>query len=455
MVDAKFYYNSVASLNIYTVRQHEQHHRQRHMKQHKYSKQQNYQRQLQPERQKLPGQPEQKQKQQWQHQQKQKQPRQRRRDMQLYYGNKRSSRIDSSLSTARRTLMICAMVCLLTINLPTSDAFRIMDWVDGETPKQFKNGDCAEVLSLSEISELRVREIKYKLQRKHGYGSDEVYRILDKKELVNKLAFEEHKICEMEGEWKKKVMVRRSIFMAFVCVVLVMFWPLFKHVWEVACVNFVVYTDRKIHEIGRCRDLKSYKGAFGILLMSLVECLKSWLTLSVILSWVMTSKYFFPIPSISVRPAAILAGASGMGSGNNPLAGYGINVGPMVITFCLRFLNSRIERWLGRVLSEASKRQNRERKEARIAREWMASQDAKQERKAARATRRAEREARRQAAEAAAPDPITSTVNGVTSQMENSNNSTSMNNGGQANSTGGVIRNANDDDSHCGMNDLD
>lgn len=149
---------------------------------------------------------------------------------------KKSSRITRSSS------IIYLILCLLITNLPRSDAFRIMDWVDGDTPAQFKNDDCAKVLSLSEISALRVREIQRKLQRQHGYGADEIHQILDKKVLVNALAYEEHKVCEREEEWKRKVMVRRSIFLALVCVILVMFRPLLEHVWEVAHINFVVYT---------------------------------------------------------------------------------------------------------------------------------------------------------------------------------------------------------------------
>merc|ERR1740124_1259174 len=133
--------------------------------------------------------------------------------------------------------------------------------------------------------------------------------------------------------------------------------------------------DKRTHEAGRCRELKSFKGFFGILLLSLVEGLHFWLTVSVILSWVMTSKYFFPIPSVAVRPAALLAGASGMGGGNNPLAGYGINIGPMVVTFCLRFVKGRIEMWMGRVLDKANRQQKSDRKEARKARDWMDAQD--------------------------------------------------------------------------------
>mmetsp|Transcript_3615 Transcript_3615/g.4096 ORF Transcript_3615/g.4096 Transcript_3615/m.4096 type:complete len:424 (+) Transcript_3615:45-1316(+) len=380
----------------------------------------------------------------------------------LHCRRKKSCTITRSSSSIKYLIL-----CLLLMNLPRSDAFRLMDWVDGETPAQHKNDDCAKVLSLSEISDLRVREIQRKLQRQHGYGSDEVHRILDKKELVNSLAYEEHKVCEREEEWKRKVMVRRSIFLALVCVILVMFRPLLEHVWEVAHINFVVYTDKKTYEIGRCREMESLKGAFGILLMSLVECLQFWLSISVILSWVMTSKYFFPVPSISISPAAMLASAAGTGGGNNPLARYGVNVGPMVITFCLRFIKGRIEKWMGTVLSEANRRQKRERKAARKEREKMEAQDAKQERKDARARRRAERELRRQAGEDTKSDTISSTTDSEVQHMEQTAASVDkhhndiMPNGDEMSRNGEIvvdenaIKVSNDTDNSSGMNDLD
>ena len=226
--------------------------------------------------------------------------------------------------------------------------------------------------------------------------------------------------------------------------------------------------DKRTHEAGRCRELKSFKGFFGILLLSLVEGLHFWLTVSVILSWVMTSKYFFPIPSVAVRPAALLAGASGMGGGNNPLAGYGINIGPMVVTFCLRFVKGRIEMWMGRVLDKANRQQKSDRKEARKARDWMDAQDAKQERKAARAVRRADRETQRQVSEAAESNSGSSikvTIDSAILQTKHSNTSeekcstTAMNNGGPKNSNGeGIIEDAIYDskgDLCFGMNDLD
>jgi len=291
--------------------------------------------------------------------------------------------------------------------------------------------------------------------------------MIDKKELVNSLAYEEHKVCEREEEWKKKIMVRRSIFMALMCVILVMFRPLLEHIWEVAYVNFVVYTDKKTYEIGRCRKMKSLKGTFGILLITLVECLQFWLAISVALSWVMTSKYYFPVPSVPIRPAAILAGAAGTGGGNNALTRYGINVGPMVITFCLRFVKGRIEKWMGLVLSEANCRQKRERKVAQKEREKMEAKDAKRERKAARAVRRAEREARKQAVGDTKLDPISSTPDSEALHMEQStvyvyeHHHNITRNGDERNSNGGLevdennINISNGIDKSCGMDELD
>ena len=42
--------------------------------------------------------------------------------------------------------------------------------------------------------------------------------------------------------------------------------------------------------------------------MLIIDALQVWLTLTVILSWFMTSKYFFPIPSLLIRPAAMRGG---------------------------------------------------------------------------------------------------------------------------------------------------
>ncbi len=116
----------------------------------------------------------------------------------------------------------------------------------------------------------------------------------------------------------------------------------------------------------------------------------------------MKSKYFFPIPHIPIRPAALLTTAAGGTGGAGPLDNYGLNVGPMVVSALFRFVNGRIEMFMGRVLSEAHRRQRKARKAARKEEERKEAEILKQERRAARTARRAERERRRKAAEAAA-----------------------------------------------------
>ena len=92
---------------------------------------------------------------------------------------------------------------------------------------------------------MRVRDIKRRLSRHHGYGADELAMMLDKKELINALAFEEHKIEQKENERKKRIALRRSIIVALICIIAVMFKGLFYHVYEVASINVVVYTGKK------------------------------------------------------------------------------------------------------------------------------------------------------------------------------------------------------------------
>ena len=98
-----------------------------------------------------------------------------------------------------------------------------------------------------------------------------------------------------------------------------------------------------------------------------------WLTVSVILSWVMTSKYFFPIPSLSIRPAAFMGGPIAQG----PLAQYGFNVGPMVITWVLRFVQGLLEGWVGRALRRSHKRQKKQQRAQETPEEKAARKAAK------------------------------------------------------------------------------
>ena len=57
-----------------------------------------------------------------------------------------------------------------------------------------------KTLNIVEISDMRARDIKRRLGRKHGYDPDELSRMIDKKDLINTLSFEEHKNYMRESE---------------------------------------------------------------------------------------------------------------------------------------------------------------------------------------------------------------------------------------------------------------
>jgi hypothetical protein len=242
-------------------------------------------------------------------------------------------------------------------------------------------------LTAEEIREMRVRDIKRRLARTHGYSADELGRMLDKKELIEALTTEERKDRQKEIDKIQWVLMVRGILVAVAAVVVVMGCPVWAHLMEVASVNWAVYTDRKRLEASRCIEYGSVLGMIGVFIMAILDLMQTWLTASVLLSWIMTSRYFFPIPSLPVRPAQLM----GEKVANGPMGQYGINVAPMAVTWSIRFLQGRLESWTGKVLSRAYQKQKRE------ARAWE-SEDDKAARKAARkaAKRAAKEEAERE-----------------------------------------------------------
>lgn len=242
-----------------------------------------------------------------------------------------------------------------------------------------------QTLTMDEIREMRVRDIKRRLARTHGYSADELGRMLDKKELIQALAFEEHKDREKELEKVKRYVIVRGIIIALVAVLVVLGWPLWVQIYEVASVNLVVYSDKKVYEARRCIELGSVQGMLGVFLMGIVDTLQIWLSLSVLLSWFMSSQYFFPTPNLSVRPAQFM----GEKVANGPLAKYGLNVGPMALTWGFRFLQGRLEAYTGRALSRAYQNKKKE------AREW----ESPEERSARKAARKAAKQAAREETE--------------------------------------------------------
>lgn len=278
----------------------------------------------------------------------------------------------------------------------------VIDWIKGDD----WNGKPVITLSIVEISEMRVRDIKRRLAREHGYGADELAKMLDKKDLINALSYEEHRVWQKEEERKKRVAIRRSIIVSLICIIFVMFKPLFSHAWEVLVVNFEVYTDKKKYEYSKIRELRSLKAAFGLFLTCVLNLLQLWLSVSVLLSWVMRSEYFFPVPYIPIRPAELLATAAGASGNTSALGNYGINIGPMIVSWFFRYMNGKFENFMGRALQNRMNEINKEKRKATkaAAKEAKRQQEEilRQERKEARRVRRAEREMKKQEAAAAA-----------------------------------------------------
>jgi flagellar biosynthesis GTPase FlhF len=206
--------------------------------------------------------------------------------------------------------------------------------------------------------------------------------MLDKQELISSLRMEEFRIQKKYQDKYQRRVLFRSIVVAIIAVVIVMGWPLWQHVAEVAAVNWVVYTDRKKLEITKCFEYKTVKGFLGVFLMTIVDGLQWWLTVSVLLSWVTTSKYFFPIPSLPIRPAQFM----GEKVASGPMGRYGMNVAPMAVTWTLRFVQGQLEKFTAQALSEGYKNQKKQARE-------FESLEEKAARKAARkATKRAAKE---------------------------------------------------------------
>ncbi|GAX15768.1 hypothetical protein FisN_3Lu211 [Fistulifera solaris] len=274
-----------------------------------------------------------------------------------------------SIKNVIRLLLALVLTCQI------SYAWEWSDFVGSHMPSTV-----VATLSLEQVSDMRARDIKRRLARNHGYSAEELARILDKKELIHALAFEEEKIRLKYEDEVKRVLLKRGIITAIILVLVIICWPLLQHAYEVASVNFVVYTDRKRHEVHRCWELKSYAGMVGCMIMFVLDLMQAWLTASILLSWVMRSKYFFPTPSLPLRPGQLMGGEIA----RSPMANYGLNVGPMVVSWGMRFVYGRIESWTGRELSRAHQTQRRAARE----------NESEQERAARKARKQARREER-------------------------------------------------------------
>ena len=177
-------------------------------------------------------------------------------------------------SLSRKAIFLGILILCAALR-PTAASWD--EWVDYVVGDDASFTSTTQTLSMEEIGEMRVRDIKRRLSRTHGYSADELNRMLDKKDLINALAFEEHKTRKTQVDNQKRYLLKRGIIAALVAVSLVIFWPLFSHALEVGWVNFVVYTDRKRHEVTKCYELRSMSGFLGCFLMAIVDLLSFWL----------------------------------------------------------------------------------------------------------------------------------------------------------------------------------
>lgn len=169
-----------------------------------------------------------------------------------------------------------AIIAILLACCQPSSAWEWSDWtiLDFSTTA---SSNSSPPLTLSQVSELRVREIKRRLAIRHGYSPEELARMLDKKELIQALAFAEEQSRRDNEEASRRAFLMQSIVGTFVSIVAVCLWPLIAQAWEVAMVNFVVYKDRKIHEANRCLELQSPAAIFGVILMGIIDLLQGTL----------------------------------------------------------------------------------------------------------------------------------------------------------------------------------
>lgn len=267
--------------------------------------------------------------------------------------------------------------------LPVASAWEWTDFVVGGN----KDDGRRNTLSHAEISDLRVRDIKRRLARSHGYGADELARMLDKKDLIAALSKEETKLRTKYRKEQQRKLFWRGLFVAIMCVVAIIGWPLWVQLSEVTAVNWQVYYDRKRHEIGQCMEFRSGKGAIGVLLLSILDGIRFWLSVTVLLSWVLPSdspyrRYMFPIPSLPIRPGQFM----GDKVANGRFGQYGMNVAPMAITWSIGFVRGKIEYWTGKALSVA----------ARLRRREARSGETEEERKVRKAAKKAAKRAARE-----------------------------------------------------------
>ena len=242
-------------------------------------------------------------------------------------------------------------------------------------------------LTDDEISELRVRDLKRRLSRNHGFGAEELGRMLDKKDLISALIKEETKLRNKQRNDQLRKYFWKALFVAILCVVTVVGWPIWTQASEVMAVNWTVWYDRKRHEITQCWELKSVRGLIGVIFLGLLDLIRLWLSITVLASWVLSNgsqyrKYLFPMPSIAIRPGQFM----GEKVAKSSMGQYGMNIAPMAITWAIGFVRTKLEYWTGKALSA----------DARIRRKESRSGETEEERKARKVVRKAAKRAARE-----------------------------------------------------------
>lgn len=121
---------------------------------------------------------------------------------------------------------------------------------------------------------MRVRDIKWRLARHHGYSAEELGQMIDKKDLIQALAYaEEQSRLHDEAEAKRSFIIL-GLWLSFVSMAAVCLWPLMAQAWDVALVNVIVYKDKKVYQAQRCMELKSPAAVLGVALMGILDLLQ-------------------------------------------------------------------------------------------------------------------------------------------------------------------------------------
>jgi len=270
--------------------------------------------------------------------------------------------------------------------IPVASAWEWTDYVVGGSTEKDEDGIITTVgerrrtLTNAEISGLRVRDLKRRLGRGHGYSANELGRMLDKKDLISALIEEETKLRNKNRSDKRRKLFLKALIIAILCVVAIVGWPLWTHLSEVLAVNWTVFYDQKRHEISQCWELRSAMGAFGVAMLTLLDLLRLWLSCTVILSWFLSNdsryrRFLLPIPTLSIKPGQFM----GEQVRNSGMASWGMNVAPMVIRWGMGYLRTKVEYLTGKSLSTA----------ARLRRQKCRSGETKEERKTRKAAKKA------------------------------------------------------------------